>query len=150
MVMARMDPPLPSFANQSLLESLVVPPLTSGHDESGGSDNCSLPKIASVAPVSCLNAPPSISRFAEPEGPFRWAVRWKYAPGSVGAHLLHEPVFCPLKAGWLDSRMIVSRKRTTNVFDLASQWRKNPTDSSSLVQEPLTGLEVVDDWSNNV
>lgn len=98
-------------------------------------------------PVSCLD--PSTPRRDAPVGPYSWAKQWKYADG-VGAYLSCEAVYDLEKAKLLDSRMLVSRKRTTNVFDLASTWRKQQI-SSLLAEDPVQGSAAINaEWSNNV
>jgi hypothetical protein len=73
--------------------------------------------------VSCLSTDPTLPRLPEPDGPFSWAVRWKHHERH-GLMLEKDKVFDFFKTSFFNRRMLVSRKRTTNLFDLASVWRK--------------------------
>jgi hypothetical protein len=97
-------------------------------------------------PCSCSD--PSSPRLEPPVGPYSWAKRWNYTDGA-GAYLLYEPVYDIRKAKLLESRMLISRKRTTNVFDLASVWRKQQI-SSLLAGNPIEDPAVLNEWSENV
>jgi hypothetical protein len=50
-------------------------------------------------------------------------VGWGFSPRN-GLYFEQKLQFDFEKTGFLDRRMLVSRKRTTNIFDLASVWRK--------------------------
>jgi hypothetical protein len=68
----------------------------------------------------------------ELSGLLSWAVKWSFSP-RVGLTFDKTPVFDIRKTSLLDRRMLVSRKHTTNVFDLASVWRK--AKMRSLIEE---------------
>ena len=101
-------------------------------------------KVTYVAKSSC--ADPLTPRLNPPVGPYSWAKRWEYSGAGVYLHCL--PMYDIRKTTLLDSRMLVSRKRTTNVFDLASLWRKQQI--SSVKAGPLQGPVFVDEWSHNL
>jgi len=73
--------------------------------------------------VSCRSTDSTLPRLPEPDGPFSWAVRWKHSERH-GLMLERTKVFDFFKTSFFNRRMLVSRKRTTNLFDLASVWRK--------------------------
>lgn len=73
--------------------------------------------------ISCRSTDPTLPRLAEPDGPFSWAVCWEHSE-RTGLNFVKKPVFDFFKTSFFNRRMLVSRKRTTNLFDLASVWRK--------------------------
>jgi hypothetical protein len=87
--------------------------------------------------VSCRSTNPSLPRRPTPTGAFSWLVSWGYNP-RVG--LYFEQKLAPdfKKTSFCNRRGLVSRKRTTNVFDLASAWRKAKNNQAAL-EDPLLG-----------
>ena len=79
-----------------------------------------------------------------PEGPYSWAVSWGFSPGA-GLVFEKKIVYDFEKSGFFNRRLLVSRKRTTNVFDLASSWRKAII-HSSIIEEP-SSEDLLDTWN---
>jgi hypothetical protein len=91
--------------------------------------------------VTCLSSDPTLPRRDAPVGPVSWAVEWGFGPRS-GLYLEQKLVPDFNKTGFCDRRMLVSRKRTINVFDLASAWRK------AIINSELSEGEIPDDSLN--
>jgi len=91
--------------------------------------------------VSCLSTNPSLPRHEEPEGPYSWAVGWTYSE-KLGIIFEKKPYFDFFKTTFFNRRMLVSHKRTNNLFDLASAWRKARNRLASSPDETA-----FDDWN---
>jgi hypothetical protein len=94
------------------------------------------------ATVTCLSKDPTLPRREAPVGPFCWAVEWGFSHGT-GLFLEQKLVPDFFKTGLCDRRMLVSRKRTSNIADIASAWRKAKI-AASLSEDEISG-ELLDD-----
>ena len=84
--------------------------------------------------ISCLSKNLDLPRRPTPEGPFSWAAGWGFSPRN---RLFFEQklVFDFEKIKFTDHCMLVSCKHTTNIFDLASVWRKVKNNADDLEQD---------------
>jgi hypothetical protein len=94
------------------------------------------------ATVTCLSKDPTLPRRSAPVGPFCWAVEWGFSHGT-GLFLEQKLVPDFVKTGLCDRRMLVSHKRTSNIADIASAWRKAKI-AASLSEDEISG-ELLDD-----
>jgi hypothetical protein len=87
-------------------------------------DSADLPARSSPVDlsVSCRSTDTSLPRLVEPDGPFSHLVTWESVNGR--ASFSHKESLDLTKTDFLKRRMLVSRKRTRNMFDLTSAWRK--------------------------
>jgi len=104
---------------------------------------CSGTNDSDVVDVSvlCLSTNPTLPRHDEPEGPYSWAVGWIYSE-KLGIIFAKKPYFDFFKTTFFNRRMLVSCKRTNNLFDLASAWRKARNRLASSPDEAT-----FDDWN---
>jgi hypothetical protein len=73
--------------------------------------------------VSCLSTNPDLPRLQEPDGPYSWSVGWAFSE-RLGVTFEKKKSFDFMKTSFFNRRMLVSRQRNTNLFDLTSAWRK--------------------------
>lgn len=110
------------------------------------SDDEELVPVVMTDSVSCLSTDDTLPRMEEPDEPYAWARYWEYNSLS-GLSLVHGKVLDIRRTDLHTRRMLVSRKRTQNVFDLTAAWRKALI-NSALEVEPIDS-EQLNEWSNN-
>ena len=126
--------PVSVAKQQPLAPSTEVTPGAGGSSGSNGTDHGRLPSGSAVeigqvkASAKWLNVGPS-------ERPCDWLVTHygRLTDGGSGGRSVQETIFDVNRAGLCDRRWLVSRKRTRNLFDVASAWKRsilNELDSS--------------------
>jgi hypothetical protein len=93
--------------------------------------------------ISCLSTNPSLPRRESPQGPYLWTVGWTFSE-KFGVVFEQKLAYDFFKTSFLNCRMLVSRKCTHNLFDLAAAWQKARNRIASEAAGPDTTF---DNWS---
>ena len=104
------------FYAQALPRRTVLPSGSRLRDVGGSRERAPVPIRRCDDPRT-----PEVFRLAEPEGPLSWAIVSKMHNG-ITVGIGREAIFDLRKTDLLDRRLLVSRKRTMNTFDLTRKW----------------------------
>jgi hypothetical protein len=94
--------------------------------------------------VLCLSNNPSLPRHEEPKGPYSRMVGWTYS--DKFSVVFEKKTFDFFKTSFFNPCMLVSRKQTHNLFNLASAWQKAKIKAvTTITPEDVVNL---DDWNH--